>query len=78
MFQAITKIRGLAGSGFGWNDDVKCIIAERDVLDNWIRTHPVAKGLLNKPFLHYDKLSYVFEKRPCNEGPCGDVHRHRV
>uniref|UniRef100_A0A9I9CUT4 Uncharacterized protein n=1 Tax=Cucumis melo TaxID=3656 RepID=A0A9I9CUT4_CUCME len=26
------------------------------------RTHPAAKGFLNKPFPHYDELSYVFEK----------------
>ncbi|KAA0038274.1 retrotransposon protein [Cucumis melo var. makuwa] len=55
-------MRSPADSGFGWNDDVKCIIAKRDVFDHWVRTHPIAEGLLNKPFLHYDALSYVFEK----------------
>ncbi|KAA0033551.1 retrotransposon protein [Cucumis melo var. makuwa] len=55
-FQAIAEMRGPAGSGFGWNDDVKCIITERDVFDHWVWTHPAAKGLLNKPFPHYDAL----------------------
>lgn len=32
MFQAIAEMKGLAGSGLGKNDDVKCII-----IDNWVR-----------------------------------------
>uniref|UniRef100_A0A9I9D4Z6 Retrotransposon protein n=1 Tax=Cucumis melo TaxID=3656 RepID=A0A9I9D4Z6_CUCME len=61
-FQAIAEMRGPTGSCFGWNDDVKCIIIERDVFDHWVQMHPAAKRLLNKPFLHYNALSYVFEK----------------
>ncbi|KAA0063831.1 Myb_DNA-bind_3 domain-containing protein [Cucumis melo var. makuwa] len=33
---AIAEMRGPTGSGFNWNDDVKCIIAERDVFGNWV------------------------------------------
>ncbi|KAA0036791.1 retrotransposon protein [Cucumis melo var. makuwa] len=40
----------------------KCIIAEKEVFDNWVKSHPAAKGLLNKLFVHYDELSYVFGK----------------
>uniref|UniRef100_A0A9I9CTL0 Retrotransposon protein n=2 Tax=Cucumis melo TaxID=3656 RepID=A0A9I9CTL0_CUCME len=61
-FQAIVEMRGPVGSGFDWNDVIKCIITERDVFDHWVRTHPTAKGFLNKPFPHYDTLSYVFGK----------------
>ncbi|KAA0035635.1 retrotransposon protein [Cucumis melo var. makuwa] len=36
-FQAIAEMRSPTGSGFGWNDDVKCIIVERDMFDHWVR-----------------------------------------
>ena len=36
-FQDIAEMRGLMCSGFGWNDDAKCIITEKELFDNWVR-----------------------------------------
>ncbi|KAA0037842.1 retrotransposon protein [Cucumis melo var. makuwa] len=36
-FLAIVELRGPTDSDFSWNDDVKCIIAKRDVFNHWVR-----------------------------------------
>ncbi|KAA0057339.1 glycine-rich cell wall structural protein 1-like [Cucumis melo var. makuwa] len=60
-----------ACSGFRWNNDAKCIIAKKEVFENWFRfkvvlffmqSHLAAKCLLNKPFSYYDELAYAFER----------------
>ncbi|KAA0037150.1 retrotransposon protein [Cucumis melo var. makuwa] len=55
-------MRGPMYSGFRWKDEAKCIIAEKELFDLQRTSQPTAKGLLNKPFLYYDELAYVFER----------------
>ncbi|KAA0049647.1 retrotransposon protein [Cucumis melo var. makuwa] len=53
----IAEMRGLMCSGFGWKDDAKCIITEKELFDNWL--HPTVNRLLNKLFPYYDEPAYV-------------------
>uniref|UniRef100_A0A9I9EG97 Retrotransposon protein n=1 Tax=Cucumis melo TaxID=3656 RepID=A0A9I9EG97_CUCME len=55
MFHALAEMRGP-------------MCSEKEVFDDWVKSHPAAKGLLNKSFVHYDELSYVFGKDRATEG----------
>ncbi|KAA0053255.1 retrotransposon protein [Cucumis melo var. makuwa] len=56
-FHAISEMRGPFYSGFGWNDELKCITIEKDVIDDWV-----------KILSHYDDISYVFKRDRVTEG----------
>ncbi|KAA0043534.1 retrotransposon protein [Cucumis melo var. makuwa] len=37
------EMHGPSCSGFGCNDEVKCIIAEKNLFDNWVKLRAIAK-----------------------------------
>ncbi|XP_038877407.1 uncharacterized protein LOC120069696 [Benincasa hispida] len=55
QYNAISEM--LSQSGFDWNEEFKCVQVEREIFNLWVRSHPNAKGMWNKPFPHYDDLS---------------------
>ncbi|KAK2659316.1 hypothetical protein Ddye_005849 [Dipteronia dyeriana] len=64
QYHAISEMLGPSANGFWWNDDLKCVVVEKNVFDEW--SHPTAKGLRNKLFPHYEELGIVFEKDHAN------------
>ncbi|XP_061345730.1 uncharacterized protein LOC133291479 [Gastrolobium bilobum] len=63
QYNALAEMIGPnGGSGFGWSDTKKMIEVEREIFDDWVKSHPSAKGLYNKSFPHYDSLGAVFGK----------------
>nr|POE68149.1 hypothetical protein CFP56_19800 [Quercus suber] len=48
--------------GFGWNDNEKMVVVEKQIFEDWVKGHLDAKGLQNKRFPHFDDLALVFGK----------------
>ncbi|KAH6764233.1 hypothetical protein C2S51_015482 [Perilla frutescens var. frutescens] len=49
-------------SGFGWDDDKKCVTASTDVWDDYLKSHPDCSFMKNKSFPYYDQLSLIWSK----------------
>ncbi|CAL1412624.1 unnamed protein product [Linum trigynum] len=56
------ETEGGSCSGFGWDESRKRVIADNDVFNEWIKSHPGCKGLNKKPFLYFDQLARIFGK----------------
>ncbi|TYK27106.1 retrotransposon protein [Cucumis melo var. makuwa] len=57
-------------SGFGWNEERKCIEAEKSVFNDWVKGHLNDQGLLNKPFPYFYDLKIVFGRDIATGGRC--------
>ncbi|KAK2641802.1 hypothetical protein Ddye_023565 [Dipteronia dyeriana] len=66
QYHAIFEMLGPFASGFGWNDDLKCVVVKKNVFDEWVKSPPTAKGVRNKSFPYYEKLVIVFRKDCAN------------
>ncbi|GAV61478.1 hypothetical protein CFOL_v3_05005, partial [Cephalotus follicularis] len=70
QYGAIYEMLAPNGSGFGWNDKEKYVECDQDVFDDWVKSHPHAKGLRQKPFPHYAYFTIIWGKhRASGEGP---------
>ncbi|KAG8364864.1 hypothetical protein BUALT_Bualt18G0042800 [Buddleja alternifolia] len=49
------------GSGFGWDDNRKCLTTSTDVWEEYMQGH-LDCGFLKKPFIHYDQLAIIWGK----------------
>ncbi|KAG8377351.1 hypothetical protein BUALT_Bualt08G0024100 [Buddleja alternifolia] len=49
------------GSGFGWDDNRKCLTTSTDVWEEYMQSHSDC-GFLKKPFIHYDQLAIIWGK----------------
>lgn len=72
---AITDMRG--ARGIHWNKEEHTVICEDDdIWEDWVKFHPDAKGLRNRPFLHYDDLYIIFGKNRGNQKGIGNNQSH--
>ncbi|KAK2639726.1 hypothetical protein Ddye_027521 [Dipteronia dyeriana] len=65
QYHAISEMLGPSASGFGWNDDLKCVVVEKNVFDEWVkvqwdslkRLRRLAMRMINIPFYPLDELN---------------------
>ncbi|KAJ4834782.1 hypothetical protein Tsubulata_002188, partial [Turnera subulata] len=55
-------IAGRGTSGFGWDNDRKCITAENSVWEEYLKSHLDAEPFRYKSFPFYEELSIIFGK----------------
>ncbi|KAM0869748.1 hypothetical protein ACQ4PT_040477 [Festuca glaucescens] len=48
------------GSGFGWDDEMKMVVGDRDTYMGWAKSREGAGPLYMKPMVNFDKLCEVY------------------
>ncbi|WVZ79176.1 hypothetical protein U9M48_026784 [Paspalum notatum var. saurae] len=48
------------GSGFGWDDDRKMVVGDKEQFGGWAKSRPGAAALYIKLFVNYDKLCEIY------------------
>ncbi|KIJ50094.1 hypothetical protein M422DRAFT_245894 [Sphaerobolus stellatus SS14] len=59
-YRIVKELRDLSGSG--WNDTRQMVVAEKDVWDKYLQSHPKAKPFKKKPFPLYDLIAPLVDK----------------
>ncbi|XP_042019106.1 uncharacterized protein At2g29880-like [Salvia splendens] len=63
QYHAIYDVRANGElSGFGWDDERKCVTASADVWADYLKSHPDCTFMKNKSFPYFDQLSIVWGK----------------
>ncbi|CAN1136643.1 hypothetical protein LINPERPRIM_LOCUS41272 [Linum perenne] len=57
-FAALVELKN--ASGFGWDDARGCVVADESIFSGWVKSHPKASGLNNKPLPYWDDLCVIF------------------
>ncbi|XP_054785965.1 uncharacterized protein At2g29880-like [Prosopis cineraria] len=66
-------------SGFGWDPDKQCVTADKEVWDEYVKSHKKAAHFKNKPFPLFDALCSIFGKdRAIGKGSLSSNDVHEV
>ncbi|WVZ99030.1 hypothetical protein U9M48_044387, partial [Paspalum notatum var. saurae] len=58
--KTMKKLLSYNGSGFGWDDEIKMVIGDKKLFQNWAKSRPGAAGLYMKSFVNFDKLCEIY------------------
>nr|XP_051228521.1 uncharacterized protein LOC127346027 [Lolium perenne] len=66
------------GSGFGWDDEMKMVVGDRDTYMGWAKSREGAGPLYMKPMVNFDKLCEVYTSDLAQGGSAKGPGEHEV